>query len=74
MRLRGRIDRVDVGAGGEALVYDYKSGKAPLPTQWVARGDLQIALYVRVVEQLLGLTRVGGFYQPLSGRTSARAG
>jgi ATP-dependent helicase/DNAse subunit B len=68
VRLRGRIDRVDVGAGGEALVYDYKSGKAPLPTQWVARGDLQIALYARAVEQLLGLTVVGGFYQPLSGK------
>ena len=30
-RLRGRIDRVDVGPGGEAVVYDYKgsSGAAP---------------------------------------------
>ncbi len=68
MRLRGRIDRVDVGAGGRAVVYDYKSGRAPLPSQWVAGGDLQIGLYARAVEQLLGLRAVGGFYQPLSGR------
>ena len=68
VRLRGRIDRVDVRSGAEALVYDYKSGRAPLPTQWVAGGDLQIALYARAVEQLLGLRSVGGFYQPLSGK------
>ena len=29
VRLRGRIDRVDVGAHGEAVVYDYKGGRAP---------------------------------------------
>ncbi len=66
--LRGRIDRVDVGEDGEAVVFDYKSGRAPKPSRWVADGDLQIALYARVVEQLPGLRAIGGFYQPLSGR------
>ena len=66
VRVRGRVDRIDVGAAGEAVVYDYKSGRAPIPKQWVAQGDLQIALYMRVAEQLLGYRAVGGFYQSLS--------
>lgn len=28
---------------------------------------MQVALYMRAVEELLGLEAVGGFYQPLSG-------
>ena len=66
-RLRGRIDRVDVGEHGEAVVYDYKSSSAPPPARWLAEGKLQVALYMRAVEELLGLRVVGGFYQPLSG-------
>jgi ATP-dependent helicase/nuclease subunit B len=65
--LRGRIDRVDVGEGGEAIVYDYKGRSVPPAAKWVARGSLQVALYMRAVEDLLGLRAVGGFYQPLSG-------
>jgi len=71
--LRGRIDRVDVGAGGasspqgEAVVYDYKGGRAPAGARWVRDGSVQVALYMRAVEQLLGLRVVGGFYQPLTG-------
>ncbi len=66
-RLRGRIDRVDVSDAGEAVVYDYKSSFAPAPAKWVDEGRLQVALYMRAVEELLGLRVVGGFYQPLSG-------
>jgi ATP-dependent helicase/DNAse subunit B len=66
--LRGRIDRIDVGAGGEAIVYDYKGRVAPPAAKWgAAGGNVQVALYMRAVEQLLGLTAVGGFYQPLAG-------
>jgi ATP-dependent helicase/DNAse subunit B len=66
--LRGRIDRVDVGAGGEAVVYDYKGRVAPPAAKWgAAGGNVQVALYMRAVEQLLGLRAVGGFYQPLAG-------
>ena len=65
--LRGRIDRVDVGEGGEAVVYDYKNRNAPAPANWIRGGSIQVAMYMRVVEQLLGLRVVGGFYQPLSG-------
>ena len=65
--LRGRIDRVDVGETGEAVVYDYKGASAPAAAKWIGEGSLQVALYMRVVEGLLGLRAVGGFYQPLTG-------
>ena len=65
--LRGRIDRVDVGADGEAVVYDYKGRSASPAGKWIAGRDLQVALYMRAIEELLGLRAVGGFYQPLAG-------
>jgi ATP-dependent helicase/DNAse subunit B len=68
MRLRGRIDRVDVSATGDAVVYDYKGSRAPAGARWIKDGSLQVALYMRAVEELLGRRVVGGFYQPLSGR------
>jgi ATP-dependent helicase/DNAse subunit B len=67
MRLRGRIDRVDVSSGGEAVVYDYKGGRAPAGARWARDGSVQVALYMRAVERLLGLEAAGGFYQPLTG-------
>ncbi len=66
--IRGRIDRVDVGSGAAAVVYDYKGRTAPDAGKWAQERSLQVALYMRVVEQRLGLRAVGGFYQPLSGR------
>jgi RecB family exonuclease len=68
LRLRGRIDRIDVGADSEAVVYDYKGSRAPAGARWIRDGNLQVALYMRAVEQLLGLRTIGGFYQPLSGQ------
>lgn len=68
--LRGRIDRVDVGPGGQAVVYDYKSGRTGpghSGARWVAQGRFQMALYMRAVSELLGLEVVGGLYQPLAG-------
>jgi ATP-dependent helicase/DNAse subunit B len=67
VRMRGRIDRVDVGEQGEAVVYDYKARAAPPAARWIGDGSLQVALYMRAVEQLLDVTAAGGFYQPLSG-------
>jgi hypothetical protein len=66
--VRGRIDRVDLAPGGEAVVYDYKGRHAPPPDRWVAERSFQIPLYIRAVEELLGAHAVGGFYQPLAGR------
>jgi len=72
VRLRGRIDRIDLTADGRAVVYDYKGGSAPPAARWRKDRSLQAALYMRAVEQLLGRTAVGGLYQPLTG-TDLRA-
>jgi hypothetical protein len=68
--LRGRIDRIDVGPGGQAIVYDYKSGRTGSGhsgARWVQEGRFQMALYMRAASELLGLDVIGGLYQPLSG-------
>jgi hypothetical protein len=69
LRLRGRIDRIDVGVGGEAVVYDYKRRfRGGLPGgKWVGERNLQVALYMRAARDLLGYRVVGGFYQPVTG-------
>jgi ATP-dependent helicase/DNAse subunit B len=66
--LRGRIDRIDLGPDGEAVVYDYKGRFAPPGARWVGEGAFQLALYMRAVEALLERPAIGGFYQPLAGR------
>ncbi|MFZ0041838.1 MAG: PD-(D/E)XK nuclease family protein, partial [Solirubrobacteraceae bacterium] len=68
--VRGMIDRVDVDGNGHAMVRDYKSGstRAEFPgARWSADRRLQVALYMLVVRELVGLDPVGGFYQPLRG-------
>ncbi len=66
--LRGRIDRVDVGPGGEVVVYDYKGRSAPPSARWLGDGAWQVALYMRAAQSLMGCVPIGGFYQPLAGR------
>jgi RecB family exonuclease len=66
--VRGRIDRIDVAEGGEAIVYDYKGTQATPADRWLADGSLQMAIYMRAAEQLLHADVIGGFYQPLAGR------
>jgi len=65
--LHGSIDRVDIDpARGLALVHDYK-----LSREVVAHGAfdkkkrLQLALYLRAVERVLGRRPIAGLYQPL---------
>ncbi len=66
--LRGRIDRIDVLPGGEAaVVYDYKGARVTPGARWIEDGKIQLALYMRAAERLLGLRVVGGLYQPLGG-------
>lgn len=72
VRVRGRIDRIDRTPAGDAVVIDYKSSRATPAARWRAEGNLQLALYMLAVEQLLGLAVRGGLYQPLSGSLQAR--
>lgn len=70
--VRGMIDRVDVdpGSGRRAIVRDYKSGARRDEWQgarWGADSQLQVALYMIAVRQLMGLDPVAGLYQPLGG-------
>jgi ATP-dependent helicase/nuclease subunit B len=68
--VRGVIDRVDVDDRGHALVRDYKSGARRQEWsggRWSTDRRLQVALYMIVARELLGLDPVGGFYQPLRG-------
>jgi RecB family exonuclease len=67
LRLRGRIDRIDVGPHGEAVLYDYKGANVSPAARWIEDGKIQLALYMLAVRELLGLTVVGAFYQPLTG-------
>jgi ATP-dependent helicase/DNAse subunit B len=75
LKVRGRIDRVDVN-DGMALVIDYKSGKrvdSYKVGSWEAENRFQAALYMLVVERLLGLRPAGGVYVPL-GRSDTPRG
>jgi len=70
VKVRGIVDRVDADAAGHAIVRDYKSGGARPEYQgarWALDRQLQVALYMLVVRELLGLMPVAGFYQPLGG-------
>jgi RecB family exonuclease len=67
LRVGGRIDRIDT-SDGMALVIDYKSGKrvdSYKVGSWERENRFQAALYMLVVERLLGLRAAGGVYLPL---------
>jgi len=68
VRVRGMIDRVDTW-GEWALVRDYKSGRVTghKEADWERENRFQAALYMLVVERVLGLRAAGGVYVPLGG-------
>ena len=68
VRIGGRIDRVDRGPGGEAIVYDYKGRNAPDGASWRDKRKYQVAMYVLAARDVLGLDPVGGLYQPLGAK------
>ncbi len=72
--LSGRIDRVDTGPGGEALVYDYKGRNVVESANWRKERKFQIALYVLAARDVLGLDPIGGLYQPLGGKDQRARG
>jgi ATP-dependent helicase/DNAse subunit B len=75
LRLRGRIDRVDVDPSGKRLqVIDYKTGQAKPGARWVEDRLFQATLYLRAASEHLGLAPDGAFYQPLSSGDARRRG
>ena len=68
VRIGGRIDRIDRGPGGEAIVYDYKGRNAPDAASWRRERKYQVAMYILAARDVLGLDPVGGLYQPLGAR------
>lgn len=68
VRVRGVIDRVDTW-NGHGLVRDYKSGKVEKykAADWKRERRFQAALYMLVIERVLGLHAAGGVYVPLGG-------
>ena len=68
VRIGGRIDRIDRGPSGEAIVYDYKGRNAPDAASWRRERKYQVAMYVLAARDVLGLDPVGGLYQPLGAR------
>ncbi len=71
VRVRGAIDRVDVDQDRrQAIVRDYKSGSfrpGYQAARWAQDRQLQVALYMLAVRELMGLEPVAGLYQPLRG-------
>jgi ATP-dependent helicase/DNAse subunit B len=68
MGVTGRVDRIDVDAGGRALVRDYKGRTVSAGARWAKDRRLQVALYTLAVRELLGLETVGALYQPVGHR------
>ena len=75
LRLRGRIDRIDVEPGtNRAQVIDYKGKSAPPQEKWLENHSFQAALYLRAAQELLDLEPAGSFYQPLGKADGRRRG
>jgi ATP-dependent helicase/DNAse subunit B len=72
--LSGRIDRIDEGEGGQAVVYDYKGRNVVESANWRKERKYQIALYILAARDVLGLDPIGGLYQPLGGRDQRARG
>jgi ATP-dependent helicase/DNAse subunit B len=68
MGVTGRVDRIDVDAGGRALVRDYKGRTVSPGARWAKDRRLQAALYTLAVRELLGLETIGALYQPVGHR------
>ncbi|MHB9144227.1 MAG: PD-(D/E)XK nuclease family protein [Symbiobacteriia bacterium] len=65
--LKGKVDRVDRFEDGGYIVLDYKTGGTPKVKDMRAGRDLQVPLYLRAVQQMLGPEAhpLGGGYQSI---------
>ena len=75
MGVTGRVDRIDVDAGGRALVRDYKGRTVTRRRALGAGPQAAGALYALAARELLGLEPAGALYQPVgpTRRAPARA-
>ena len=66
LAVTGRVDRIDVDAGGGgAVVRDYKGRTVSAGARWAEDRRLQVALYALAARELLGLEPAAALYQPL---------
>ena len=66
IRLRGRVDRVDVLTDGRFMITDYKTGSSHPRLRDIEAGRaLQLPLYLLAVERLTGMEGVAGTYYTL---------
>lgn len=77
IRLRGRIDRIDVNDEGVFAVTDYKTGATPAKKQISESYKTQLPIYALVAEQLLQSQfalpeAAGGLYYPLKPQSNAK--
>lgn len=54
--LRGKIDRIDFNKEDQYVIYDYKSGYAPEKKEIMEGLNLQLPIYILVLEELLKLS------------------
>ncbi|MDK2891416.1 MAG: hypothetical protein PWR21_2048, partial [Methanoculleus sp.] len=66
VRIRGRVDRVDVMPDGRFMITDYKTAPSHPQLKDIKAGKaLQLPLYLRAVETLTGMEGVAGTYYTL---------
>jgi len=65
-RLRGRIDRIDVGEAG-LIVSDYKGSAVTARASFAKEGVVQVPLYALIASRALGLPIAGGLYRSMGG-------
>jgi ATP-dependent helicase/DNAse subunit B len=67
LRVRGKIDRVDI-INGQALVIDYKTGSTGIPTSEIARGrNFQMMVYVLATRSMTNVA--GGVFWHIGNRS-----
>jgi ATP-dependent helicase/DNAse subunit B len=63
LRIRGRIDRIDITPEEQFLIYDYKSGRDHPKAKDIETGTaLQLPLYLLAFGQITGSHGIGGGY------------
>jgi len=63
LRLRCKVDRVDLDGKGGFFVIDYKTGKNPPGPKDIEQGlALQIPLYILALENVMNMHGIGGAY------------